>query len=567
VGAWAVIQVAATVFPLLGLPEWTARVVVVLALLGFPMAVVLAWLFDVTAQGVVRTPDAAPAPADAASPAPAPGVAARGGRAAGMFGLGMLVALVTVAAYFSFGPASPGERARSIDSIAVLPFADRSAAHDQEYFSDGIAEELIDRLAQVEGLRVAARTSSFAFKNTSEDVTDIGRRLRVRSVLEGSVARDGDRLRVTARLVDAQSGYTLWNDSYDREAASVFAIQDEIANAIVDALRKQFAAAEMTATVRATSVRAHDLYLQALARLNYRTDANVRQAISLFEQVIREDSTYAPAFAGLAQAYAVLPSLGDFPVQEAIASGTTAAARALELDAKLADAHAALGQIAQNFRWDLNSAERAYRRALLFNKDYAPAHQWYAEALMMLGELDEAQQQVDTALVLDPLSPSAMTVRAYVLAVRGENELALEQYRNVTSLYPEFTIAQINRALLAVLLKNREEAVAAAPMAAGGDSAATAAIRLVAQAVVDNTRRAEAMAALAAIDRAFTPAVAALWYAALDADDEVLQRLEEAVEARADPNVPFILIHPLFKPLHRNARFTALTETIRISLR
>jgi serine/threonine-protein kinase len=566
VGAWAVIQVAATVFPLLGLAEWAARVVVVLALLGFPMAVVLAWFFDVTARGVVRTPDAADALASGSAPVPPPAAATRGGRAAGMFGLGMLVALVTVAAYFSFGPERPSARAESIDSIAVLPFADMSAAHDQEYFSDGIAEELIDRLAEVEGLRVAARTSSFAFKNTKEDVTEIGRRLRVKSVLEGSVRREGDRLRVTAQLVDARNGYNLWNESFDREASSVFAIQDEIANSIVEALRKEFVVEEATPSRHATSLRAHDTYLQALARLNYRTDANVRQAITLFEQVIREDSMFAPAWAGLAQAYAVLPSLGDFPMQDAISSGTTAAARALEVDAKLADAHAALGQIAQNFRWDLNSAERAYRRALLFNKDYAPAHQWYAEALMMLGHLDQAQQEADTAWLLDPLSPSARTVRAYILAVRQQYQPALEEYRSVTSLYPEFTIAQVNKALLAVYLRSPEDAVAAASFAARGDTAAAAAIRTIAAAAADTTRRSQAIALLPAVDRAFPPATAALWYVALGQGEEALQRLERAVEERTDPNVPFILWHPLLVPLRQDARFRALAESIGLGL-
>jgi TolB-like protein/tetratricopeptide (TPR) repeat protein len=566
VGAWAVVQVVATTFPLLHLPEWTTLLVLVMALVGFPFALLLAWFFDLTPQGVVRTAaetevsGAVAAPAGpAATVAPAvPGRSVHG-RAAGFFGLGMLVALVTVAAYFRFGP-TPG--ASSIDSIAVLPFVDLSPGRDQEYFSDGMTEELLDRFAHVEGLLVAARTSSFAFKGVNEDVEAIGRKLGVRSVLEGSIRREGDQLRVTAQLIDARTGYHLWSQTYDREVSSVFAIQDEIANEIVRELSKQFTPPEIQPQRRPTSVRAHDLYLQALARWNFRTDANVRQAITLFEQAVKEDPAYAPAFAGLAQAYAVLPSLGSFPVREAILKGTAAAAQALALDAGLADAHAALGQIAQGFEWDLASAERAYRRALTFNSAYATAHQWYAETLVMLGRADEAREHVERALELDPLSPAAMAVQAYVLAVRGDYAAALAGYENVTTLYPDYSLAEINRVLLAVYLRKPEDAAPAALAAAGGDTAAATAIRSVAALRAGGSSPLSQSAALARLDAVHAPALAALWHAALGDNEGALRLLESAVAQRSDPNVPFILIHPLLEPLRAEPRFRTLTETV-----
>jgi serine/threonine-protein kinase len=572
VGAWAVVEVSATTFPLLGLPEWTARFVVVLALLGLPVALTLAWFFDVTPGGLVRTPDAAAIPpANGGSVSPAAGSPATAapvattparGRAAGFFGLGMLVALVTVAAYFRFGPAGPSATRANIDSIAVLPFDDFSPARDQEYLGDGMAEELLDRLAKVEGLRVAARTSSFAFKNTNEDMKEIGRKLGVRSVLEGSVRRDGDQLRVTAQLIDAETGYHLWSDSYDRTISSVFAIQDEIANEIMAALRKQVMPTAIAGARAPASVRAHELYLQAVSRWHNRSDVSVRLAISLFEQAVAEDPEYAEAYAGLAQAYAVLPSLGDFPVQEAIAKGAGAAAQALALNAGLADAHAALGQIAQGFEWDLNSAERAYRRALTFNPGYATAHQWYAETLMMLGRYSEAQEHVDEAIALDPLSPSAKAVRAYLLAVRGQTDAALDAYRDVTTLHPDYGLALVNRMLLGIYAGRAADVDAVAMTVAEGDAEVAGALRALALARADATRRDAAIDALTLLDSAFPPSLAALFHAAAGRADAALERLAATVEQRADPNLPFILIHPLLEPLHDNPQFQELAGTV-----
>jgi len=566
VGAWAVVEVSATTFPLLGLPEWTARFVIVLAMLGLPVALTLSWFFDVTAGGVVRTPEAAPAVvAVSGSAGPVPAVATAAtmrGRAAGFFGLGMLVALVTVAAYSRFGPAGPGATRSSIDSIAVLPFADLSSAHDQEYFSDGMTEELLDRLARVEGLRVAARTSSFAFKNTDADIREIGRRLGVRSVLEGSVRREGDQLRVTAQLIDAATGYHLWSKTYDHEVSSVFTIQDEIANAIVSELRKQFTPVSVAEQRAPASVRAHELYLQAVARWHNRSDVSVRLAISLFEQAIAEDPEYAEAYAGLAQAYAVLPSLGELPLQEAIAKGAAAAAQALALNAGLADAHAALGQIAQSFEWDLRSAERAYRRALTFNPGYATAHQWYAETLMMLGRHGEAQEHVDIAIELDPLSPSAQAVRAYLLAVRGQVDAALDVYRDVTTLHPDYDIALVNRALLGVHTGRIADVEAVAMSVAEGDAEVASALGALARARADATQRDAAIAGLPLLDRALPPALAALCHAAAGEHAAALERLAGSVDRRDDANLPFILLHPLLEPLHTSAQFRELVDIV-----
>lgn len=563
VAAWAMIEVSSTVFPLLELPEWGPRMIVVLALLGFPLAVVLAWMFDLTPGGVVRTGDAE----TPVEPPPASPQRAFAGRAAGFFGLGILVALVTFAAYSRFGPAiSPGAGTEAISSIAVLPFTDLSPAGDQAYFGDGMAEELLNRLVHVEGLRVAARTSSFAFKGRNEAIQDIGRQLGVESVLEGSIRKEGDSLRVTAQLIDARTGFHIWSETYDRSEASVFAIQDEISNAIVTQLRKQLAVPAGNATGGTTDVHAHEIYLQGRALWNQRTDTSVREAVARFEEALAEDPDYALAWAGLAQAYSVLPALGDFPIEQAAERGNEAAARALAIDGQLAEAHAALGQMAQNFEWDLVAAEQAYRRATEFNPGYATAHQWYAEVSMLTGDTTRARTEIEEAVELDPLSPAALAVRAYLRAVTGDEETALAEFHSLELLYPSYANGAMNLALVALDLGRVGEATAALPAAAAGNAEIAAAFRAVAEAVADPARRADAETALAGVEDRMPLSIGALWYAALGDDAAALQRLERAGSARSDSNLPLTLLHPLFRGLRTDPRFQSIAQEIGVVL-
>lgn len=592
VAAWVAVQVAATVFPLLEL-EWAATLVVVLALAGFPVAVGLAWVFDWTAAGVRRTG----ALRDAVSTSPStpassarrasndvepvhvpgaaiavPGTAARTAgeahanrRALGFFGVGILVALVGFAAYATYQPFQPGAPSEPIRSIAVLPFVDMSAAGDQEYFSDGVTEELLNRLAQIEDLHVAARTSSFAFKGKNEDVAEIGRRLRVQAVLEGSIRRDGDQVRITAQLIDARTGYHLWSSNYDRAVTSIFAIQDEISTAIVDALEVQLGGSANGGGPGIRSPAAHDLYLRALARWNVRTDPALRDALDLFARAVAEDSTYARAHAGLAMTYALLPTFGDFPHDEALAHGAAAAARAIALDATLAEAHGALGQIAQTFEWDLLGAERAYERAVTFNPAYATGHQWYAETLMMLGRIDSASAEIRRAIELDPLSAAALAVQGYLELLRGDTGAALATYRDLVRLFPDFALGRTNLLLACLATGRFDEAASLIARTAPGPDAAAPMMRLVGG-LRDPATRPDAVAAALELERALPPAQTALWYAAVGERERALANLERAVTERRDGNLPFILLHPLLAGLRSEARFQAIADDVGVVL-
>ena len=293
-------------------------------------------------------------------------------------------------------------------SVAVLPFVNASPDPANEYLSDGITDELIDALTKVEGLRVASRTSVFALKGKPQDVRAIGALLGAAEVLEGTVRKAGDRLRITAQLSSTTDGRLLWSQRYDRTLDDVFAIQDEIARTIVTTLRAtSFADLAEPARRRGTaSVAAYGLYLRGRFEYNKRTQEGVAEGIRLLERAIAEDPGYALAYTGLADAYALHVDYRSVPVAEGLERAKAYARKALELDDTLADAYASLAWCLFTYDWDWDGSGRAYRRAIELDPSYAPAHQWYAFLLAAHGRHDEALVEGHTALELDPASVS-----------------------------------------------------------------------------------------------------------------------------------------------------------------
>ena len=553
--AWMAVEIVLETFPLLGFPDWLPRVVVLLAFAGFPVTLVLAWAFDLTAHGVVRTPAL-----DAGQPADGPGsLQAPRARLAGVFGAGILVALVGFGAYSTYVP-SGVLRPESIQSIAVLPFSDLSESGSQRYFADGVTEELINRLSRLQEVRVAARTSSFALRDDQADLATVAERLRVDAVVDGSVRRDGDQLRVTVELIDARSGFQIWAEKYDRTVDDIFAIQDDISAAIVDALRLQLAPGASRLRAGTESVRAHDAYLLGLSRWNARTEADLLRALAYFEEAAAEDAGFAPAYAGMALTYAVLPAYTEMPAEEAADRGSQAAARALALDAQLAEGHAAIGQIAQSLEWNLESAEMAYRRAIEFQPSYSTAHQWYAETLMMRGRLSEAEQELETALRLDPLSVAARNARAYLLTIQRRYPEARQAYQTLVSEHPEYGLGHIGRALLCMVADCRADAVGS--LRAALPPAVAAPLVEVVLALDDASRRPQAERGLRALDGVVSAARLAFFWAALGERGEAVDRIERAFAQPDDPDLPFYLVHPLFDDARRDPRFRAVAEAI-----
>ena len=418
-----VLQVVDLLVPALLLPEWTYRFVAVLLFVGFPVAIVLAWAFEQTPAGIQRTGPADAAEIDAIVSAPASrrwpaGMLALAGVAL-LFGGWWLGQRGTPGADVAGdGPvaAEPGaepelrlalaaEEREALPTIAVLPFADMSPEGDQEYFSDGISEELLNALVKLRDLKIVSRTSAFAYRDGTKDIREIGAELGADYIVEGSVRKAGDRLRITAQLVETESDVHLWSEQYDRQLDDVFAIQTEIAEAIADELRVPLGLDEGERLVSPTEdLEAYDLYLAGRARMRERGES-VAEAVTLFEAAIARDSTWAPAWAGLAESRALIPYYGpeDYDEdawREDLADAERAAERALELDPRNASALVALGNVHRD-RGEIAAAEEAYVRALRLDPENVEAHHQYAEYFSYIGQMDEAYRLAMRALSLD----------------------------------------------------------------------------------------------------------------------------------------------------------------------
>jgi len=335
------------------------------------------------------------------------------------------------------------------NSIAVLPFVDMSPQKDQEYFCDGMTEDLINRLSNIRELKVPARTSAFMFKGKTPDMHDVGEKLKVRTALEGSVQKSGSRLRITAQLINIADGYHLWSEKYDRELKDVFAIQDEISSAIVGALRLKLTPQEkgrIAGHAITGNLEAYNLYLQGRYFWNKRMTDDLKKAIDYFNQAIALDPDFALAYSGLADSYLVLPQFAEYRMSEALPKAKDAALKALAIDDALAEAHVSLASV-KEMEWDFAAAENDFKRAIELNPNYPTGHFWYANLLAMMGRIDESQAEMKRALELDPLSLIINVVQAFTYLEIREIDQAIEQARKAVELDPNFVYSRFTLGL------------------------------------------------------------------------------------------------------------------------
>jgi TolB-like protein/tetratricopeptide (TPR) repeat protein len=428
--AWLLIEVSDTIFPRLGLPDWSVTLVIALVALGFPLALFLSWAYELTPAGVKRTEEV---PIQQS-------VTRFTGRKLDFVIIGVLVVALGWFAWDRFGPGGGRVATDAREAtIAVLPFVDMSAERDQEYFGDGLSEEILNLLAGIRELRVSGRTSSFSFKGTNVSIPEIGRTLGVAHVLEGSVRRSGDQLRITAQLVETATGFHLWSDSYDRRLEDVFAIQDEIAGAIADALRLTLVASAQGGT---GDLEAYDLYLRARTLIYGRTVDGLREARTLIDRALALDPDYPPALAASGELWMLLSdspsSYGDIPEDEANTAARAVLQRALALDPELADAHAAMGLLFMNLN-DYDAALLRLERALAINPSLTNAHHWQALAYSRSGQMLKAVESRRRLAAVDPLFLTNLESLVSELGAIGAFQEAEELARRIQRSHPDYS--------------------------------------------------------------------------------------------------------------------------------
>jgi serine/threonine-protein kinase len=549
---WLLIQVATQVFPFFEIPNWGIRLVVLVIAIGFPIALIIAWAFELTPEGLKRTEDA-----DLARPRP---------KSHAWIYIVIVGVLASVSLFFLGRFTAPTKQTGSNEalekSIAVLPFVDLSQAHDQEYFCDGIGEEILDALAKIEGLRVVARTSSFSFKGKNADVSEIGQKLNVQNVLEGSLRREGNRIRVSAQLVSVANGSHLWSETYERELQGVFAVQDEITRSIVDALKIKLAVAPPARAQQNTD--AYDLYLQGLYLSNKSDEENLRKSLSLFQRALDIDPNLAQAWSGVAKAWYWLADAYVSPL-EALPKVKEAASRALALDERNAEAHCHLGETKLLLDRDPSGEEGELKRALQIDPNSGTAHLSMALLKTAQGDLKEGIRQIQEAERGDPLAPviCSFAVSIYLAADRVEDAIAAgkralqidpnyvyfdsalaDAYREKGDF--EKAIALYEKAQATIHLPSAGLAVAYAKMGRREDA------KRILDQLVERSRQQYVKA----------DSIAGV-YAALGEKDEAFSWLERAFNEHSAPLYGFGS-DPEFRPLRSDPRFAELLRRMGI---
>jgi TolB-like protein/Tfp pilus assembly protein PilF len=454
-------------------------------------------------------------------------------------------------------------------SVAVLPFVNMSAEKDNEYLSDGIAEDLCTALTQVKGLHVPARTSSFAFRGKTDDIRKIGEQLNVATVLEGSVSKVGNRLRITAQLVNVADGYHLWAANYDREMADILEIRSDITRQVVDALKVQLGVdeTERLAKKPTEASQAYDIYLLGRYELNKFSEAGFNKAIEHFRRALDADPQFALANAGLAEVFNMLGYWNFLPPSAAFPEAKRAAERALEIDPNLAEARSALGYVMYEYEWRYPAAERELSEAVRISPKSADARLWYAEFLVYMSRFTEAREQLDRAAEADPLSVRLIVVLATWYWFQRQYDPAIAQLQKAIEMYPNNALTQHFFGYVLLKVDRPAEAV---PLlrALELDSAYTT------EQLIDLRRtfetsganaffRKQAQCAQQLIERGKyrSPVLVGLAYAAAGDRDSALNWLEKAVDERA-PWLPELKIEPIYDPLRSDPRFAVLLKRV-----
>ena len=513
VGGWALAQGVAQVLPVFDIANWVVRLIVVLIVLGFPVALTLSWFFDLTRYGIVRTPNA--------------DVARR---------------------------IDPAQSANSSErSIAVLPFSDLSPGQDHDYFSDGIAEEILTALAKIDGLHVAARRSSFWFKGRESQLSEIASNLNVRHVVEGSVRRDGNRVRVTAELIDASNGFTLWSEKFDREMHGIFALQDEITRAIVDALKLKL---DISPPPASRSTDAYDAYLQGLFYSDKSTEEALRKSLEFFQRALDKDPKFSRAWTGIAKTWLWLAD-AYVPPLEAYPKVRDAALRALRLSKDEAEAHVYLAETKRILDWDLDGAEAEYVRAFEIASNY-----FIAAFYAAIGEREKALTYLNRTAKIDPASLWVSNFACEIYRYFGLIDEAMAAGERSLQLDPTFLYSEPLLAALYREMGRFDDAIALYKKSQDLSGRVPFGLAITYAKMNRREKARDILKAACASRVSYTPGDAiAHVHVVLEEYEDAIRELARAYDEHSS-SLHFIGIAPEFAPLRPDKRFATIVKEI-----
>jgi serine/threonine protein kinase/tetratricopeptide (TPR) repeat protein len=450
-------------------------------------------------------------------------------------------------------------------SIAVLPLANMSADPENEYFADGMTEEIINALAKVPGLQVASRSSCFAFKGKQADIRDVGDKLGVASLLEGSVRKVGNRIRITAQLINVENGYHLWSETYDRQLEDVFAIQDEISRAIVEALKLRLGSDAEHLVVPTKNLEAYNLYLKARFFYHRFSESSLQKSLDFFQRVLLLEPGYARAYAGMADCWCRLADDWVAP-DDAYPRAKTAASRALQADPELAEAIASLGKVLGWYEWDFAGAAQQLRRAVTLSPNYAEAHWALGSVLPAVGQLGEAISEIRKALTLDPLDPGYSRWLARFLLYAGDYSATISQGEKIIELGEDFFLAYLDIGSAHLALGQADQALEWYRKGQALESSVRAYDSFIVRALAGLDRRDEAEEIMARLEEEskhqyVRAEIMAMGYAALGSLDQAFACLERALQTRS-AGLIYLHLDPGYKPLRRDPRFAAMVQKI-----
>ena len=519
VAGWALAQGIAQVLPVFDTPNWVVRLLVVLIVLGFPVALTVSWFFDFTRYGIVRTPDRAPqSRIDAVDPSISP------------------------------------EK-----SIAVLPFKDLSAGPERDYLGEGIAEEILTALSKVDNLRVAARRSSFWFKDRDAELSEVASKLNVEHVVEGSIRRDGNRIRVTAELTECCQGFTLWSETFEREFQGIFALQDEITCAIVDALKLKLELAP--ATARAPSMEAYDLYLRGLFLSDKSSEEALRRSLEFFERALDKDPRFARAWTSIAKSWLWLADAYVEPL-EAYSKVREAAVNAINIDDSEAEAHVYLAETKRILDWDLRGAEAEYVRAFEIDSNSTTSNYFIAAFYAAIGEREKALTYLRRTAKIDPTSLWVSNFACEIYRYFGLTDEAMAAGERSLQLDPTFAYSEPLMAALYREMGRFDDAIGLYKKSQDLSGRVPFGLAITYAKMNRREEAKEILKAVCASRGSYTPGDAiAHVHVVLEEYEDAMRELARAYDEHSS-SLHFIGIAPEFAPLRSDKRFVSIVKEI-----